>query len=45
MEGAINFCRVRSYLSTCKKNEIPASYALEMLFNGKLPAFVQETLD
>lgn len=45
MEGAINFCRVRSYLSTCKKNEIPASDALEMLFNGKLPAFVQETLD
>lgn len=45
MEGAINFCKVRSYLSTCKKNEVSASDALEMLFNNKLPDFMQEILD
>jgi transposase len=45
MEGAANFCRVRSFLSTCKKNGVSASKALEMLFNGKLPDFVQEKLD
>lgn len=45
MEGAINFCRVRSYLSTCKKNKLTASDALEMVFNGKLPDFIQQNLD
>jgi transposase len=45
MEGAINFCRVRSYLSTCKKNNVSASEALEILFSGKLPAFIQEKLE
>lgn len=45
MEGAVNFCKVRSFLSTCKKNGVSASEALEMLFNGKLPNFVQEKLD
>lgn len=44
MDGAINFCRVRSYLSTCKKNKVSASGALEMLFNGRLPDFIQEKL-
>ena len=41
MDGAINFCRVRSYLSTCKKNGVAASDALEMLFNKTLPKFIQ----
>ncbi len=45
IDGAVNFCRVRSYLSTCKKNNVPASDALEMLFNGKLPDFIQEKLN
>ncbi len=45
MEGATNFCRVRSYLSTCQKNGVSASDALEMVFNGKLPEFIQEHLD
>jgi len=45
MEGAINFCRIRSYLSTCKKNKVSASEALEMLFNNKLPSFIQEIID
>lgn len=45
MDGAINFCRVRSYLSTCKKNDVTASNALEMLFNKKLPDFIQQIID
>lgn len=39
MEGAKIFCRVRSYLSTCKKQSISATTALELLFQGKLPDF------
>ena len=45
MDGAINFCRIRSYLSTCKKNDVSATEALNMLFNKKLPNFIQEKLD
>jgi ubiquinone biosynthesis protein len=37
IEGAKIFCRIRSYLSTCRKQGIKASRALELLFNGKLP--------
>jgi transposase len=37
IEGAKIFCRIRSYLSTCRKQDIKASRALELLFNGKLP--------
>lgn len=40
MEGAGIFCRVRSYLSTCRKHEVKASQALELLFKGKLPDFL-----
>jgi transposase len=39
MEGARIFCRIRSFLSTCRKQEIKASHALDLLFNGKLPNF------
>lgn len=39
-EGADIFCRVRSYLSTCRKNNISASEALTLLFDGKLPEFI-----
>jgi len=35
--GARIFCRVRSYLSTCRKQGIKSSEALELLFNGKMP--------
>jgi len=45
IEGAINFCKVRSYLSTCKKNDVSASEALEMLFNGTLPIFILEKIN
>ncbi len=38
--GADIFCRVRSYLSTCRKNNIFASEALFLLFAGKLPDFI-----
>ncbi len=37
IEGAKIFCRVRSYLSTCRKQGVRASDALESIFNGKLP--------
>ena len=40
MEGAQIFCRVRSYLSTCRKHEVAATQALKLLFSGKLPDFI-----
>ena len=39
IEGAKIFCRLRSYLSTCRKQGISSSDALELLFDGKLPDF------
>ncbi len=42
IEGAKIFCRIRSYLSTCRKQSIKASHALELLFNGKLPEFIRQ---
>jgi transposase len=39
-EGAKICCRVRSYLSTCRKQNINASQALRFVFEGKLPDFV-----
>lgn len=39
-KGAHIFCRIRSYLSTCRKQGVKASRALELLFSGKLPKFV-----
>jgi transposase len=39
-EGADIFCRVRSYLSTCRKNEVSATKALTLLFDGELPDFM-----
>jgi len=41
MDGAKIFCLIRSYLSTCRKQGIKASHALDLLFNGKLPEFVK----
>ena len=45
MEGAINFCKVRSYLSTCNKHGVSATEALALLFNRKMPKFVKEQLN
>jgi transposase len=39
-DGAQIFCRVRSYLSTCKKNGISLTDALHSLFSGHLPDFI-----
>lgn len=39
-EGAQIFCRVRSYLSTCRKHDLPPTQALQMLFSGRLPDFI-----
>lgn len=43
-EGADIFCRVRSYLSTCRKNNVSATQALTLLFDGKLPDFMAVSL-
>ena len=40
MDGAKIFCRIRSYLSTCRKQLVKSSHALELLFNGKPPDFL-----
>ena len=40
VDGAKIFCRVRSYLSTCRKQGIKSSNALDILFCGKLPDFI-----
>jgi len=42
MKGGEIFCRVRGYLSTCKKNGVMPSNALRLLFEGKLPDFINE---
>lgn len=41
MEGAHIFCRIRSYLSTCRKHSVKSSHALRLLFEGKLPDFLK----
>jgi transposase len=43
VEGAKFFCRIRSYLSTCRKQGLTASEALRLLFEGKRPPFMAET--
>ena len=45
MDGASNFCKIRSYLSTCDKNGVSATEALTLLFNRKMPDFVQARLN
>jgi len=40
IDGAKMFCRIRSYLSTCRKNNVSATEALRLLFQGKMPEFV-----
>ncbi len=44
MKGAEIFCRIRSYLSTCRKHGVGVGEALECLFAGAWPAFIQEKL-
>ena len=40
MDGAMISCRIRSYLSTCRKNGVSATDALNMLFDGRTPSFM-----
>ncbi len=39
-QGAAIFCRIRSYISTCRKHGVSATVGLHLLFEGKLPEFV-----
>ena len=41
MDGAKAFCRIRSNLSTCRKQGLTASKALSYLFDGKDPNFMR----
>ena len=43
LQGAKISCRVRSYIDTCRKNNITEIQALEMLFNGKKPDFMDSS--
>ena len=38
-EGSQFFCRIRGYLSSCRKQDISSTNALNLLFQGKLPVF------
>ena len=40
IEGAYIFCRIRSFLLSCRKHQITATDALNDLFTGKFPAFI-----
>lgn len=42
IEGAYIFCRVRSYILTCQKNGVSPTEALDILFQGKLPDFIEQ---
>jgi transposase len=43
VEGAKIFCRVRGYLSTCRKQNIRASEAMRLVFEGKLPGLLTDS--
>lgn len=40
LDGAKVFCRIRGFLSTCRKNRTSPALALRDLFQGTLPAFM-----
>jgi len=42
-DGALIFCRVRGYLSTCRKHGLNMTEALTLLFQGEMPGFVYQT--
>lgn len=43
--GAKIFCRIRGYLSYCRKQGVASSDAMTMLFRGELPEFAQKESD
>ena len=45
MDGAYIFCRIRSYISTCRKNGMNPSEALKLLFAGKLHDFIVKSAE
>jgi transposase len=42
LEGSYIFCRLRGYLSTCRKHGMKITKALKILFEGSLPDFVYD---
>lgn len=42
LDGAKVFCRIRGYLTTCRKNGVSASDSLKTLFMGNLPDFIKD---
>lgn len=42
MGGAMVFCWVRGYLSSCRRQGVSASEALRLVFEKELPEFVSE---
>ena len=41
MEGAEMLCRIRAYLSTCRKQGLSATQAMTLVFERKLPEFAE----
>lgn len=41
-EGAHIFCRIRGYVSTCRKNGVTASEALSLVYQNQWPAFMRD---
>jgi transposase len=41
LQGAQNFCRIRSFIATCIKNHCNPTDALRLLFEGKFPEFMK----
>jgi transposase len=44
-DGAKYFCRIRGYLSTCEKHNISSADAMKILFNGRLPDFMDDVAE
>ena len=42
LDNAQIFCRIRSYISTCRKHGIAITEALKLLFDGKDPPFMRD---
>lgn len=40
-KGGEIFCRIRGYLSTCRKNGVSSTDALGLVFKGEIPGFVE----
>ena len=45
VKGAEIYSRIRSYLSTCQKHQVGVGEALECLFAGTWPEFIQQALE